>query len=215
MTKNMNIRSIFINLPIKNIEKSREFWTVLGFGFNEQFCDDNALCLVLNDGTIYAMLISYELYSTFTNRPIADGTTTQVLLSIDVGSRDRVDEIMVAALQNGATRYLEPSDMGWMYYDRFVDPDGHQWEITYINESLIPQENNNTMNNPQTHQHESDLPMSIGKPAFRALSQAGYLKLDQFTQLREKDVLKLHGVGPKAIRVIRQALAEVGKSFAE
>lgn len=140
MNKNMNIRSIYINLPVKNIEKTREFWTKLGFGFNEQFSDDKALCLVLNDGNIYAMLISHELYSTFTNRPIADGSTTQVLLAIDVESRNKVDEIIRAALENGATRYLEPSDEGWMYYDRFVDLDGHQWEVMFADESLIPQE---------------------------------------------------------------------------
>ena len=140
MSKNRNIRSIYINLPVKNIEKTREFWTKLGFGFNEQFSDDKALCLVLNDGNIYVMMISHEFYSTFTNRPIADGSTTQVLLAIDVQSREQVDEIMKAALENGATRYLEPSDEGWMYYDRFADPDGHQWEIMYSDESLIPQE---------------------------------------------------------------------------
>jgi predicted lactoylglutathione lyase len=137
---NKDIRSIFVNLPVKNIEKTREFWTRLGFGFNEKFCDEKALCLVLNDGSIYAMLISHEFYSTFTNRPIADGSTTQVLLAIDVGSKDRVDEIMKIALENGATRYLEPADYGWMYYDRFADLDGHQWEIMYGDESLIPQE---------------------------------------------------------------------------
>lgn len=139
MKKNMSIRSIFINLPVKDIVRTREFWTKLGFSFNEKFSDDKALCLVLNDGTIYAMLISHEFYSTFTNRPIADGSTTQVLLAIDVGSREKVDEIIRVALENGATRYLEPADEGWMYYDRFVDLDGHQWEIMFADESMISQ----------------------------------------------------------------------------
>lgn len=140
MDRNNSIQSIFINLPVKDIARSREFWTTLGFGFNEQFSDDKALCLVLNDGSIYAMLISYEYFGSFTNRPVSDGSTTQVLIAIDVGSRDRVDEIVKIALENGATRYLEPSDMGWMYYDRFADPDGHQWEVMYADESQIPQE---------------------------------------------------------------------------
>jgi predicted lactoylglutathione lyase len=139
MYNNTNIRSIYINLPVKNIEKTREFWTKLGFSFNEKFSDDKALCLVLNDGNIYAMLISYEFYSTFTNRPIADESTTQVLLAIDVGSKERVDEIIRTALENGATRYLEPADEGWMYYDRFADLDGHQWEVMYADESVFPQ----------------------------------------------------------------------------
>ncbi len=140
MNNNMSIRSILVNLPVKDIEKARRFWTALGFGFNEQFSDDKAVCLVLNDGNIYAMLISYEYFATFTNRPIADGLTTQVLLAIDVGSRDRVDKIVKTALENGATRYLEPLDFGWMYYDRFVDPDGHQWEVMYADEPLNPKE---------------------------------------------------------------------------
>ena len=133
-----SIKSIYVNLPIMNIAKAREFWTKLGFSFNEKFSDDNGLCLILNDGSIYAMLITHKLFSTFTNRPIADGSTTQVLLSIDVGSRERVNEIIKTALENGATRYLEPSDMGWMYYDRFIDPDGHQWEIMTLDASLMP-----------------------------------------------------------------------------
>lgn len=140
MNNKLNINSIYINLPIKNLENTRQFWTKLGFGFNPQFTDDKALCLVLNDGSIYAMLITHEFFSTFTNRPIADGSTTQVLLAIDVGSRARVDEVMKIALENGATHYLEPEDMGWMYADRFADPDGHQWEIMWADESLIPKE---------------------------------------------------------------------------
>ena len=138
MNKELSIRSIYINLPVKNIEKARKFWTALGFGFNEQFSDEKALCLILNNENIFAMLVSYEYFSTFTNRPIADSSTTQVYMAIDVGSRDKVDEVMKIALENGATRYLEPSDYGWMYSDRFEDLDGHQWEVMYIDEPLIP-----------------------------------------------------------------------------
>ncbi|HEX2925080.1 MAG TPA: hypothetical protein VHP38_02280, partial [Ruminiclostridium sp.] len=86
MNKNYKIRSIFINLPVKDIQRTRMFRALLGFGFHERFTDDRALCLELSDGHIYAMLISHEYFSTFTNRPIADGSTTQVLLAIDVGS---------------------------------------------------------------------------------------------------------------------------------
>ena len=135
----MNINSIFINLPIKDIYKTRDFWIKLGFKFNEQFSNDKALCLVLKDGFIYSMLISYEMFSTFTNRPIADGTTTQVLTAIQVDSRQKVDKIVKLALENGATRYRESADHGWMYYDCFADLDGHQWEIMYIDEKHIQQ----------------------------------------------------------------------------
>lgn len=140
MKNNGKIQTIFINLPVKNIEKTRRFWSELGFGFQEQFSNDKALCLVLNEGAIYAMLMSKDYFGTFTHRPIAEGDTTQVLLAIKVDSRDRVNEIVTAALEQGATRYMEPSDLGWMYYDRFADPDGHQWEVMCADETLIPKE---------------------------------------------------------------------------
>ena len=139
MEQNASIRSIFINLPVHDIIQTRAFWNKLGFSFSEQFSDEKALCLVLKQGSIYAMLTTPEYLQTFTNKPIADGSTTQVLLSIDVGSRERVGEIMRIAIENGATRYLKPEDYGWMYYDRFADLDGNQWEIAYLDETSIPE----------------------------------------------------------------------------
>lgn len=135
----MKVKSIYVNLPVKNLEKTREFWTKLGFSFNEQFSDDKALCLVLNEGLIYSMLISHEFFSTFTNRAIADGSTTQVLVAIEVDSRELVDQIVKNALENGASRYKESADHGWMYYDIFADIDGHQWEIMFTDPSQIAQ----------------------------------------------------------------------------
>lgn len=135
----MKVKSIFVNLPIKDLQKTRDFWTKLGFSFNEQFSDDRALCLVLNDGLIYSMLITYEMFNTFTNRPIADGSTTQVLTAIQVNSREDVDRIVKLALENGGTRYRESADHGWMYYDTFADLDGHQWEVLFTDETQMPQ----------------------------------------------------------------------------
>ncbi|MEB8347382.1 glyoxalase/bleomycin resistance/extradiol dioxygenase family protein [Flavobacteriaceae bacterium KMM 6898] len=133
----MKAKSIFVNLPIKDLKKSRVFWTNLGFSFNEQFSDDKALCLILNEGTIYAMLLSHNMFSTFTNRAIADNTTTQVLIAIEVESRQNVDDLVKLALDNGGSRYREPQDHGWMYYDSFADLDGHQWEVLYSDPSKI------------------------------------------------------------------------------
>jgi uncharacterized protein len=127
----MNIKSLFINLPAQDLEKTKAFWTKLGFSFNEQFSDDKALCLILNEGTMYSILISHELFSTFTNRPIADSSTTQVLTALQVDHREQVDSLVALALANGGTRYREAVDHGWMYYDSFADLDGHQWEILY------------------------------------------------------------------------------------
>lgn len=132
------IKSIYVNLPVKDLAVTKAFWTKLGFSFNEQFSDDKAVCLVLNEGTIYSMLITHEFFSTFTNRSIADGTSTQVLIAIEVESREKVDEIVTAALSNSGSRYRESADHGWMYYDSFADPDGHQWEVMYTDASKIP-----------------------------------------------------------------------------
>ncbi|WP_114750877.1 VOC family protein [Pleomorphovibrio marinus] len=132
------INAIYVNLPVEDLDKSRGFWTKLGFSFNEDFCDDKALCLMLNEGSISAMLLKKDFFSTFTNRPIADQSCTQVLIAIEVESREKVDEIVRNALENGASRYREAADHGWMYYDTFSDPDGHQWEVMYSDPNQIP-----------------------------------------------------------------------------
>lgn len=134
----MKIKTIYVNLPVKDLATTRSFWTRLGFSFNEQFSDERAVCLILNDGFIYAMLITPEFFSTFTNRPIADGSTTQVLNAIEVERKEQVDEMMKLALENGGTRYRKGEDIGWMYYDSFADPDGHQWEVLWTNPEAIP-----------------------------------------------------------------------------
>ena len=100
----MKVKSIYVNLPIKDINKTKDFWTKLGFSFNPQFSDEKALCLVLNEGLIYAMLLRQEFFSTFTNRPISDNSTTQVLNAIEVDSREKVDEISITVATVGDSR---------------------------------------------------------------------------------------------------------------
>lgn len=132
------VKSIYVNLPVKDLAQTKAFWTKLGFSFNAQFSDDKALCLILNDGLIYSMLITHEFFSTFTNRAIADGSSTQVLMAIEVDSKAQVDEIVQQALANGGSRYRESADHGWMYYDSFADPDGHQWEVLFTDPTKMP-----------------------------------------------------------------------------
>lgn len=134
----MKVKSMYVNLPIKDLNKTKDFWTKLGFSFNEQFSDDKALCLVLNDGLMYAMLITHEMFGTFTNRPISDGSMTQVLTALEVESKEKVDKTIKLALENGGTRYRESADHGWMYYDSFADLDGHQWEIMFTDPGQMP-----------------------------------------------------------------------------
>ncbi|MCC4213068.1 VOC family protein [Leeuwenhoekiella parthenopeia] len=133
----MKVQTIYVNLPVTDIEKTRAFWTKLGFQFNEDFCDENTLALELNAGTIYAMLLKKDKFSTFTDRPIADQSTTQVLIAIQVESKDKVLELVKLAIENGGTSYKEPADLGWMYYDTFADLDGHQWELMFTDMSKM------------------------------------------------------------------------------
>jgi predicted lactoylglutathione lyase len=128
---------IYVNLPISNIANTRKFWTNLGFSFNEQHSNDKALCLILSEGLVQSMLMTTEFFKTFTNRPLYNGTTTQVLTALDVDSKEQVDKIITLAIENGGTRYTKnAANYGSMYYDCFADLDGHQWEIIFNDISL-------------------------------------------------------------------------------
>lgn len=130
---------IFVNLPIKDLEKSKTFFQKLGFGFNPQFSDEKAACLVLGDN-IFAMLITEPMFATFTKKPISDAKKqTEVLLAIDVDAKNKVDEMVKLAVEAGGKIYSEPIDHGWMYYHSFEDLDGHQWEVMFADESALPQ----------------------------------------------------------------------------
>lgn len=130
---------IFVNLPVKDLKRSIDFFTHLGFSFNPQFTDDKAACLVINEGSIYAMLLTEPMFKTFTKKEIADASkTTEVLIAINADSREQVDELVKKAVEACGSIYAKPVDHGWMYQHSFADPDGHQWEILYMDESKLP-----------------------------------------------------------------------------
>lgn len=133
-------KQIFINLPVQDLSKSREFFTKLGFSFNPQFSNEQGACMIVDDGHIYAMLITPELYKTFVTKEIADATkTSEVILSLNCENRGAVDAMMQKALDAGATEQ-KSQDMGWMYQRGFLDLDGHHWEIFFMDESAVPQQ---------------------------------------------------------------------------
>ena len=132
---------IFVNLSVKDLNKSMAFFKSLGFSFNPQFTDENAACMVINEGSIYAMLITEPYFQTFTKKEICDATkSTEVLIALDAESREAVDEMVRRAVKAGGSLYTDPQDHGWMYGHSFADPDGHQWEVLYMDESQLPQE---------------------------------------------------------------------------
>lgn len=129
---------IFVNLPVKNLQQSIEFFTKLGFTFNPQFTDDKATCMVISEN-IFAMLLVEERFQEFTKKPISDAhRSTEVLLALDAESREKIDEMVKKAVEAGGTTYAESKDHGWMYYHSFADLDGHQWELVYMDETTIP-----------------------------------------------------------------------------
>ncbi|MFV8367911.1 VOC family protein [Flavobacterium sp. XS1P27] len=130
---------IFINLAVKDLKKSIDFFTKLGFSFNPQFTDEQATCMIVGDN-IFAMLVIEQRFKDFTKKEICNAhKNTEVLIAIDTDSREKVDEMVKTAVDAGGSIYMEPQDHGWMYGHSFADLDGHQWEIMYMDESAIPQ----------------------------------------------------------------------------
>ncbi|RPD40066.1 VOC family protein [Chitinophaga barathri] len=129
---------VFINLPVKDLNRSKAFFEGLGYSFNPQFTDENAACMVISD-TIYVMLLIEPYFQTFTKKGISDATKqTEVLIALDASSKEEVVNTIAKAKELGATIYNEPQDHGWMYQHSFADLDGHQWELAYMDETQMP-----------------------------------------------------------------------------
>jgi predicted lactoylglutathione lyase len=130
---------IFVNLPVKNLAQSIDFFTKLGFTFNAQFTDETATCMIVSED-IFVMLLTHEKFKTFTPNPICDATkSTEVLVCLSRDSREKVDEIVRQAVAAGGRTYNAPQDHGFMYAHGFQDPDGHIWEVMHMDPSAIKQ----------------------------------------------------------------------------
>ena len=131
-------RQIFVNLPVKDLERSKAFFAHLGYSFNPQFTNEQAACMVISD-TIYAMLLVEPFFQTFTKKPISDAkASTEVLLCLSCDSREQVDTLVAKALEAGGTTPMDKQDHGFMYGHGFEDPDGHQWELMFMDMSAAP-----------------------------------------------------------------------------
>lgn len=129
---------IFLNLPVKDLNRAVTFFTQLGFSFNPKFTDDKAVCLIIGNN-INAMLLMEEFYKTFTHKQICNtATTSEVLISISVETREKVDKLIEDVVKAGGSEYMETKDYGWMYHRSFLDIDGHHWEAFFMDESQIP-----------------------------------------------------------------------------
>lgn len=128
---------IFVNLPVKDLDRSVRFFNQLGYTFNPQFTDESSTCMVISD-TIFAMLLVEERFKAFTPKPIADASAvTEALVGLSMDSREEVDRICNAAFAAGGRRYKEPEDHGFMYSWGFEDPDGHIWEHFWMDPAAV------------------------------------------------------------------------------
>jgi uncharacterized protein len=130
---------IFVNLPVRDLDKSVAFLTKLGFKFNAQFTDETATCMIVGED-IYVMLLTHAKFKTFTPKAICDATkSTEVLVCLSSESRDKVNEMVRKAVAAGGTTYNEPQDHGFMYGHGFQDLDGHIWELIYMDQAQLNQ----------------------------------------------------------------------------
>ena len=128
---------IFVNLPVKELKRSIEFFTKLGYKFNPQFTDETAACMIISED-IYVMLLTQAKFKEFTPKEICDAMkSTEVLVCLSCESRDKVNDMVGKAVAAGGTTYAHSKDYGFMYQHGFQDPDGQLWELIYMDSSAI------------------------------------------------------------------------------
>lgn len=132
-------KKIFINLPVKDLNKSIAFFTKLGYTFNPQFTDEKATCMIISD-SIFVMLLVEPYFKSFTNKDITNSKkTSEVIIAISADSREKVNELVSNAAAAGGSVTSKANDHGWMYQWGFQDLDGHLWETMYLDENVVNQ----------------------------------------------------------------------------
>jgi predicted lactoylglutathione lyase len=134
------IRQIFVNLPVKDLQRSMAFFKALGLSFNARFTNEQGACLEIAEN-IYAMLLVEPFFQGFTKLPVADARkSTEVLIALSCDSRAEVDALVAKAVAAGGTTPNAPVDHGFMVQHGFADLDGHQWEVFWMDESAAPEQ---------------------------------------------------------------------------
>ena len=131
-------KQIYVNLPVKDLARSRAFFSSLGFDFNPQFSNDQGACMIIGEN-IFAMLLAEPFFQGFTSKPISNAReTTEVLTCLSCESREEVDALVAKALAAGGRAPNPKQDHGFMYGHGFEDLDGHVWELSYMDMGAIP-----------------------------------------------------------------------------
>ncbi|MBD9378666.1 VOC family protein [Pseudoxanthomonas sp. PXM04] len=135
---------IFVNIAVSDMARSKAFYEGLGYHFNPQFTNEQGACLVISD-TIYVMLLTREFFQGFTDKALSDpGTHAQAILCLSADDRAGVDKLADAAIASGGRQPREPQDHGFMYQRCFEDPDGHLWEVVYMDMAAMQEQEQET-----------------------------------------------------------------------
>jgi predicted lactoylglutathione lyase len=126
------MRTLFVNLPVRDVPASRAFFSALGFGWDEHFSGEDNACMVVEEN-ISVMLLTHERFADFVNGPIADAhTSTELLLCLTADSRAAVDAMVATAVAQGGKPWKPVMEHGPMYGHSFADLDGHVWEVMHM-----------------------------------------------------------------------------------
>ena len=125
-------RKLFVNLAVEDLDSSVEFFTALGFSFDPRFTDGRATCMLIGEDA-YAMLLTRPRFADFTTKETCDSRSlTEAILAVTADSREEVDQLTETALEAGGTPAAEPMEQGFMYDRSFHDPEGHHWEVFWM-----------------------------------------------------------------------------------
>ena len=128
---------IFVNLPVKDLNETVDFFTKLGFAFNPQFTDENATCMIVNND-IFVMLLVEKFFKTFTKKELCDTTKdTEVIVALSTETREKVDQMINKVIEAGGKEHRKPQDHGWMYGRSFEDINGHLWEVIFMDKNAL------------------------------------------------------------------------------
>ncbi len=132
--------NMYLNIPVKNLNKSNEFFKKLGFSLNPQFSNEQATCVIISD-SIFVMMVQEEMFKGFSKKEICDTKkSTEVFIGLSAESKEKVIEMVDAAVEAGGSVYSEPQDHGWMYSHSFADLDGHQWDLFFMDVNAMPKQ---------------------------------------------------------------------------
>jgi len=134
-------KQFWLNLPVKDIEKSKKFFSALGFTLNDHMGGSDSACFLIGQQNAVMMLFPVDQMENFMMTKVSDTSAgSEMLLSIDAESREEVERLARLAAENGGTVFGQPMDIqGWMYGCGFCDPDGHRWNVLYMEMSKMPQ----------------------------------------------------------------------------